>query len=241
MKNKCLQFPNRLKELRISRKLSRQQLADLLGISRASLEYYEKGLRTPDISVLYKLSEYFNVSADYLIGRTQSSGENIEVNLISEHIGLSTVAIEKLHQRKERATGIKAASETMYSYFKEDELKRYCTEPLTSEKIKELSLRRSCVDSVSKNADKIYLCVLDDLIKNEELEFSSVIEDINDYIKGFNDAVVLEEKSKELGIENCDFSALSDYPIFNLSYHIRSTIEKLKTIYIKRGSDNGND
>lgn len=241
MRDKCLQFPNRLEELRTEKNLSRQQLADSLGISRASLEYYEKGLRTPDISVLYKLSEQFNVSADYLIGRTEISGENVQVNAISEYTGLSTAAIERLHKRKECAAKIKTGNEIVRNQLKEDIIKRYCSEQLTPEKIKELSLRNARFESMSKNTEEIYLCILDELIKNDVLEFSKIIYDISEYLEADNNSAVLEEKANELGVEGCDFSALSAYHMFNLSYHIRSTIEKLQTIYENRGSDNGND
>lgn len=60
-------FGKRLIELRENKNLSRQKVADDLGISRASLEYYEKGKRTPDIETLLKLANYFEVTCDYLI------------------------------------------------------------------------------------------------------------------------------------------------------------------------------
>lgn len=97
MQQKCTLFPERLANLREKANLTRQQLADILGISRASLEYYEKGKRTPDIDVLYKLSEYFNVTADYLIGRTNKSGQSTDVNAVSEFVGLSPFAVEHLN------------------------------------------------------------------------------------------------------------------------------------------------
>lgn len=107
MQQKCTLFPERLKELREKEKLSRQQLADILGVSRASLEYYEKGKRTPDIEVLYKLSEYFNVTADYLIGRTDKCGESTDVNAICRYTGLSEKAIKILTNIKSKEDFIK--------------------------------------------------------------------------------------------------------------------------------------
>ncbi len=98
MQQKCTMFPERLTELRERYNLSRQQLADILGVSRASLEYYEKGKRTPDIEVLYKLSDYFNVTSDYLIGRTDKIGENTDVNAICKYTGLSEKSIIVLNK-----------------------------------------------------------------------------------------------------------------------------------------------
>lgn len=100
MQQKCTLFPERLTELRERAKLSRQQLADKLGVSRASLEYYEKGKRTPDIDILYRLSDYFNVTSDYLIGRTDKIGESTDVNAICEYTGLSGKAVKELNSRK---------------------------------------------------------------------------------------------------------------------------------------------
>lgn len=107
MQQKCTLFPERLKELREKEELSRQQLADILGVSRASLEYYEKGKRTPDIEVLYKLSEHFNVTSDYLIGRTDKCGESTDVNAMCRYTGLSENAIRILRTKKSTEDFIK--------------------------------------------------------------------------------------------------------------------------------------
>ena len=56
-----------LREIRKKRGLSQQQVAMDMNISREALSYYENGKRSPDISMLIALSDYFNVSIDYLI------------------------------------------------------------------------------------------------------------------------------------------------------------------------------
>ena len=56
-----------LKMLRKQRKLNQLKVAMDLNISRESLSYYENGKRNPDIQMLKALSEYFNVSIDFLI------------------------------------------------------------------------------------------------------------------------------------------------------------------------------
>lgn len=68
-------FPERLKELRESRGLSQETLADTLGIPRSSLTHYEKPEqgekeRLPRRERLEKIADYFGVSVDYLLGRT---------------------------------------------------------------------------------------------------------------------------------------------------------------------------
>ena len=84
-------FADRLTKLRENTGKKRQEVADELEISRASLEYYEKGKRKPDIEVLAKIAEYYGVSCDYLLNGVKS--ENISINKIT---GLSDKAIENL-------------------------------------------------------------------------------------------------------------------------------------------------
>ena len=56
-----------LKEIRKRKKYNQLKVALDLSISREALSYYENGKRSPDIDMLVKLSDYFNVSIDYLI------------------------------------------------------------------------------------------------------------------------------------------------------------------------------
>ena len=56
-----------LREIRKKKKFSQLKVAMDLSISREALSYYETGKRSPDVAMLVKLSQYFNVSIDYLI------------------------------------------------------------------------------------------------------------------------------------------------------------------------------
>ena len=56
-----------LKEIRKKRKLNQQKVAMDLYISRESLSYYENGKREPSLALLVAMSDYFNVSINYLI------------------------------------------------------------------------------------------------------------------------------------------------------------------------------
>ena len=56
-----------LREIRKKRKFSQQKVAMALNISRECLSYYENGKREPSLSLLVQMSEYFNVSINYLI------------------------------------------------------------------------------------------------------------------------------------------------------------------------------
>jgi transcriptional regulator with XRE-family HTH domain len=64
-------FSERLKELREKRDLSQESLAKLLNIPRTTLSHYESsGERMPRKERLQEIADFFNVSVDYLIGRT---------------------------------------------------------------------------------------------------------------------------------------------------------------------------
>jgi len=56
-----------LREIRKQRNLNQLKVALDLNISREALSHYENGKRSPDVEMLKALSEYFNVSIDYLI------------------------------------------------------------------------------------------------------------------------------------------------------------------------------
>lgn len=90
-------FADRLTKLRENTGKKRQEVADELEISRASLEYYEKGKRKPDIEVLAKIAEYYRVSTDYLLGLSIASTTDKDVQFICDYTGLSEKSVDVLH------------------------------------------------------------------------------------------------------------------------------------------------
>ena len=56
-----------LKIVRKQKRLNQLKVALDLNISREALSHYENGKRSPDIQMLRKMSEYFNVSIDFLV------------------------------------------------------------------------------------------------------------------------------------------------------------------------------
>ena len=61
-------FAERLKELRIEKKLTMTELADKIRCSTMAVSRWERGLHTPNIEVLVTIAKFFNVSTDYLCG-----------------------------------------------------------------------------------------------------------------------------------------------------------------------------
>lgn len=61
-------FCYRLRELRNSRKMTQQELADALKLSKSSVNMYERGQREPSLDTQELIADYFNVDMDYLLG-----------------------------------------------------------------------------------------------------------------------------------------------------------------------------
>ncbi len=60
-------FANKLRELRLSHKLTQRELAQRLGISASAIGMYEQGRREPDNDLLMRIGSLFSVSTDYLL------------------------------------------------------------------------------------------------------------------------------------------------------------------------------
>ena len=80
---------NRIKILREELNMTQQELADKLDGAKSTVAMYEKGDRKPSMEVLLKLSEIFDCSIDYILGKSDiRNPEN--TNLDKLQIGLST-------------------------------------------------------------------------------------------------------------------------------------------------------
>lgn len=66
----------RLKQLRESRGISQLKLAMDLGLNQNSISRYETGQREADYHTLIRFADYFNVSIDYLLERTENPRMN---------------------------------------------------------------------------------------------------------------------------------------------------------------------
>ena len=69
-------YSNRFKDIRIAKGLTQKQVADDLELSVIAIQNYENLRRKPAYDILIALADYFDVSLDYLVGRS----DNPEVN-----------------------------------------------------------------------------------------------------------------------------------------------------------------
>ena len=63
-------YANRIKDLREDKDLSQKEMAEYLQIHQTTYSDYERGNLNVPVAVLHKLADYYGVSVDYLIGRT---------------------------------------------------------------------------------------------------------------------------------------------------------------------------
>lgn len=63
-------FSDRLRSLRIDSGKQQQEVANDLKLLKQTLNKYEKGNREPDFEVVKKFADYYNVSTDYLLGKS---------------------------------------------------------------------------------------------------------------------------------------------------------------------------
>ncbi|AUJ23624.1 hypothetical protein CAI16_15050 [Virgibacillus dokdonensis] len=88
MKKNSPVFGNRLKFLRKQRDLKQEDVAKSLGISRARYSHYENNHVEPDIEMLKNLSQFYNVSIDYLVGNSIKNKNKDEVLNIDPELEL---------------------------------------------------------------------------------------------------------------------------------------------------------
>ena len=74
-------FSTRLKNLRIENGYTQKEIAEKLGTSQPSYQNWEKGTRQPSRNTLQKIATLFNVSTDYLLGKTDIPDPDSDIDL----------------------------------------------------------------------------------------------------------------------------------------------------------------
>lgn len=95
---------NRIRSLREDKDLSQKDLGIKLGVSASTIGMYEQDRRSPDAEMLLKIANFFNVSTDYLLGKTdirnpQKSNDKASLS-IKEQIKLDKEAEEIINDLK---------------------------------------------------------------------------------------------------------------------------------------------
>ncbi|MBQ7118392.1 MAG: helix-turn-helix transcriptional regulator [Clostridia bacterium] len=87
---------NRIRDLREDRDLRQVDVSEAIGIDQRTLSNYETGKTNPDSFAIIKLADFFGVSADYLIGRTNES--KITADDIIKKIGRIRLALDDIEK-----------------------------------------------------------------------------------------------------------------------------------------------
>jgi transcriptional regulator with XRE-family HTH domain len=95
--NKNGPFQVRFRNLWNKSGLTQEALAIALGVSRPTAVGWLDGKNIPDIISLTKISQYFNVSSDYLLGLSDTVNPDVNARAAVQYTGLSEAAVERLH------------------------------------------------------------------------------------------------------------------------------------------------
>jgi len=91
-------FSERIKELRIKNDLTQEELGRRFLLNKSSVSRYERGQQVPEVDMLTKLADYFGVTTDYLLGRTDDPGAYVisgdEIPKELKDLGVEELGVE---------------------------------------------------------------------------------------------------------------------------------------------------
>lgn len=135
-------FNERLKQLRKERNLTQYDLVELLGFSRGQIGNYEQGTREPNLNTLLKISDFFNVSVDYLLGKTDRINNKKDVKRVDKEI------LDLLQGISKNIEELKKGQEEL----KEEVKELKTTQEKTNERLNKIELR---LDGFSEGIGKL--------------------------------------------------------------------------------------
>ena len=94
--NKDALFPSRLRKLREEKGVSQAVLSAMLGVSKSTVGLWETGDTLPDARALYDMANYFGVSVDYMLCRSNVKNIAADIQAAAKCTGLSEIVIDWL-------------------------------------------------------------------------------------------------------------------------------------------------
>ena len=152
-------FATRLRKIMGEQSKTQKEVADVLGITRQAISQYLDGAVQPNAEKLYKLSKYFQVSCDWLIGLSEVSLPGTTFRAVHEMTGLSQESILQL-------AGIEQLSEEYKEYvskLSQEELQKF-----NNSKVSKIAILNALIgnkDVWGEIADSV---ILYDKYKNSE-------------------------------------------------------------------------
>lgn len=108
-----LELGDRIRELRIKKDYTQDQLGEVIGMQRSGVAKYESNVNMPPGDVLLKLADLFKVSVDYLLGRTKNPHETYkaESELTHEDEEKLRVSLAKIESMMRELSGLSGVDE----------------------------------------------------------------------------------------------------------------------------------
>lgn len=193
-------FPRIITFLRKERGLSQKQVAADMGISQALLSHYEKGIRECGLDFLVKTAEYYEVSCDYLLGRTvQRNVASISVDDIPDSEEISHIKGNMINQINKKLLsnttsvifdllsqiGSKKLTNAVSNYLMSSEYlifrTIYCSELTNSQTM--FSIDKKHYRNICSASMMLDLELINEIIENENLTLSLSPDTISTYFE----------------------------------------------------------
>lgn len=110
----------RIKALREEKGLTLAELAKELDTVKSSLSYIENGKKPVKDDLIVKICDYFDISADYLLGRTDIKSSDLNVRCVCEQTGLSELAVERIMIQNDISPGFEMEPIFRKSFYDEE-------------------------------------------------------------------------------------------------------------------------
>ncbi len=208
---------NNIKKIRTEKKVTQQQLADYLGLTMQAVAQYEKGLRTPSLLTLYKISEFLNVSFEEITGeqltntqiflRETLKDRNISLEDLAKDINVPVSELEALYNNDLGVT-----KQTVLKFFKSIGISNI-------DRIAEILKSDAEINVLCNNKSTPYFFgdatyTIDSIIKNPE------------QLKNFKNTIITSQlektlkKQEERKIIEIDVSDLEDKEIEDIKKYV---------------------
>ncbi|KEK24736.1 helix-turn-helix domain-containing protein [Bacillus gaemokensis] len=91
-----------IKKLRKEKNITQEQLGNVIGVSKMAISYFEKGKKAPGRETLEKIADYFNITTDYLLGRSDDPELNEHESKIVTEEGNNILKLIETLPKEER-------------------------------------------------------------------------------------------------------------------------------------------
>lgn len=220
-------FAKRLRMLIEEKNITQNQLAGIVGKTRQAVNNYTLGNTAPDSDTLIKLSEYFNVSVDYLLGLSDVKTVDKNIKKICDYTGLCQELVEKLHNK---FTGKDVIDEEKIL------INKMMLDDSMNDILIDMLFYRMRIEEYVGTFNRIMAFNIDTNDNDEKQEFFNLCEEVCDF-KEFQDFKYFKISREFIKLTN-----KINKDILNEAEELYRRFEKKYNLFIKKeGANNGND